>query len=138
MNKTITIILSVVVVVLVLFGMVYVNTPKNPEIAASGFSNNDFYSTTTDSTFVIGTSCTNLKIGPGALGGLIVTKTSNAPLYLYDATSTLWGAYGTTTLMSFVTTTVGNYTGLNASFTKGLLLCMPSTVGVASTTITWN
>lgn len=94
----------------------------------------EYKATTTDAAF--GNGIKVYKTGPGTLGSVVVTLTSNAPIAFYDATTT--GAHSnhaTTTLAIFKTTTAGTYT-FDVSFTRGLVVDTTSTVGVASSSIT--
>lgn len=73
------------------------------------------------------------------LGSVIVTLTSNAPLYIYDATTTgPHSDHATTSIAMFKTTTVGTYT-FDVRAKRGLcIVAGESTVGVASTTLTFR
>jgi len=96
---------------------------------------NEYNATTTDSNW--NSSAGKLiKTGSGTLGSVVVTLSSNAPLYLYDATTTgPHSDHPTTTLAAFSSTTAGTYT-FDVSFMRGLIVVGQSSVGVASTTIT--
>lgn len=109
-------------------------------VGSIDFDFGGYQATTTDANFVAApiTKLKVLKAAPGVLGSVVVTLTSNSPLNLYDATTT--GAHSnhaTTTIASFLTTTAGTYT-FDVSFSRGLVVEVPSTVGAASTTITWK
>lgn len=86
---------------------------------------------------VTSTGFTRLACGPGSLASVIITKTSNATLGFYDGTTTDHRDRATTTLAEFNTTTAGEYP-FNANFTLGLIVTSASSVGAASSTITFN
>jgi len=122
---------SIVAIVAILF-ILFAPKTINPIGSVSG--GNDYAATTTDTNF--NTALGNLvKTGQGTLGSVVISISSNAPLYLYDATSTIHTNYATTTLAAFPATVAGTYT-FDVAFTRGLLVVGASTVGVASTTIT--
>lgn len=124
-----------VLVILVLF-----NSPKN--ISTKDIVNplgsvqraNEYFATSTSAGWTIKT----LKNTPGTLGQIVIPLASNAGIVLYDATTTTNGAiYGTTTIARFATTAVGTYV-FDAILTKGLVVEMLGSVGVASTTIMYR
>lgn len=96
----------------------------------------EYLSTTTDATW--NSSYNTVVSGPGTLGNVVVTLTSNAPIAFYDATTTgPHSDHPTTTIAAFRTTTAGTYV-FDAVFTRGLVVETVSTVGKASTTITYR
>ncbi len=99
----------------------------------------EYSATTTDSTWSTATTkCKDTLTGKLTLGSIIVTKTSNATLIVYDATTTGPHAdHATTTIASFPLTTVGEYT-FDVAVQRGLCVVVDTTVGVASTTITFR
>ena len=93
---------------------------------------------TAHSDFVAGSKMRVLKSTQGLLGSVVVTLTSNAPMVLYDSTTTNFSSnIATTTLADFRTTTAGTYT-YDIQLKYGLVVSMQSAVGAASTTITWK
>lgn len=96
----------------------------------------EYNATTTDATW--NTVANTVVTGTGTLGSVIVTLTSNAPIAFYDATTTgPHSDHATTTIATFKTTTAGTYV-FDAIFTRGLVVDTGSTVGKASTTITYR
>lgn len=96
----------------------------------------EYVATTTDATWSAAvTQCKPLLTQNKTLGSVIITKTSNATLNIYDATSTMHSDHATTTIASFPLTTVGEYT-FDVTASRGLCFVVDTTVGVASTTIT--
>lgn len=93
--------------------------------------------TTTSSWSTATTQCKDTITGFKTLGSIVVTKTSNATLNIYDATSTAHTDYATTTIASFPLTTVGEYT-FDVALNRGLCVVVDTTVGVASSTITFR
>lgn len=109
---------------------------KGGVIAGSVSNGSEYNATTTDATW--NTSYNTVVTGTGTLGSVIVTLTSNAPIAFYDATTTgPHSDHATTTIAAFKTTTAGTYV-FDAVFTRGLVVETVSTVGKASTTITYR
>ena len=95
-----------------------------------------YNATTTNA--AMGSGVRVLRNTPGMLGSVVVTLTSNAPLRIYDATTT--GAYvynASSTIADFKTTPAGTYT-FDVTAKRGIVIETTSTVGVASTTVTWK
>lgn len=117
------------------------------EVSTLGSVNqsNEYHSTSTSVTTGSSSFSTTagdykvLQTGPGTLGSVVITYGSNAPLRILDATSTKTNTeWATTTLADFKTTgTPGTYT-FDVIFQKGLLVETVSTVGLASSTITYR
>jgi len=106
-------------------------------VGSVDFESAGYMSTSTDSNFSAGTGKL-LKTGSGILGSVVVTLGSSAPLVIYDATTTIHTDSATTTLVNFKTTaTAGTYT-FDVTFNKGLLIVGASSVGMASSTVTWK
>lgn len=98
----------------------------------------EYQATTTDSTWSGAvTQCKALLTSAKTLGSVIVTKTSNATITITDATSTTHSDFATTTIASFPLTTVGEYT-FDVALSRGLCVQVDTTVGVASSTITFR
>ena len=113
---------------------------KEPSIALGSVRVGDEYlATTTDAGWSIATAtgtCKDTITSNTILGSVIVTKTSNATLTIYDATTTTaHSLHPTTTIASFPLTTVGTYT-FDVIAKRGVCVVVDTTVGVASTTIT--
>lgn len=133
--------LSLVIVILLFFSP---SSSLRTNFGSVSFGN-EYQSTTTSPTSGLTSfSATTgaykvLQTGSGTLGSVVVTLGSNAPLRIYDATSTVTNTqWATTTLADFKTTaTAGTYT-FDVIFQKGLLVETVSTVGIASTTITYR
>lgn len=104
---------------------------------ASVAVSNEYFATTTDATWSVATTqCKDTLIKNKTLGSVIITKTSNAVMNIYDATTTgPHSDHATTTIASFPLTTVGTYT-FDVNAVRGLCVVVDITVGVASTTIT--
>ena len=134
------IILSSIGVLLVLFGVVYVNNLGDERVMGSISGSGDAYNATTTN-YLMPTNYPQgvaLKIGQGILGSVVISNaTAVGTLDIYDATTTINGAvYGTTTLAQFNTgATSGTYT-FDVAFSKGLLI-IPSAM-LASSTVTWK
>ena len=98
---------------------------------------NEYSATTTDATWSTAvTGCKDTLTLSKTLGSVIVTKTSNAILNIYDATTTKSHSdHATTTIASFPLTTVGTYT-FDVIANRGICVSVDTVVGVASTTIT--
>ena len=129
-------------VAVVLLGATYYSL-SNPGKAVADVDEAS-YSTTTNAT----TWTTNVpklvKNGPGSLDKVIITKASNAQINLYDATTTNVNlrtnnpATSTILLATFGDgVTSGSY-DFNSRFTTGLIVEVVSSVGIASSTITWK
>jgi hypothetical protein len=96
---------------------------------------NEYNATTTDANWNAQV-CKPVLTGYKTLGSVIVTLTSNAPLEIYDATTTSnHSDHATTSIALWKTTTVGTYT-FDVQAKRGICVVGASTVGVASTTIT--
>lgn len=102
------------------------------------------YSTTTNGT----TWTTNvpklIKTGPGTFSKVLITKSSNSEIYVYDATTTnvnlRTGNKATSTILLAQFgqgATSGTY-NFNSQFGSGLTIEVISSVGIASSTITWQ
>lgn len=116
---------------------------SNPGKAVADVNDAD-YGTTTNAT----TWTTNVpklvKNGPGTLSRVIVFKSSNAEVNLYNATTTninlrTGGVATSTILLGSIGAgaTSGTY-NFNEQFGTGLIVEVVSSVGIASTTITWK
>lgn len=120
-----------------LVGLSYFNS-SNKTLAGVNIGN-EYKATTTDATWSTATAagdCKDSLIDRKILGSVIVTKTSNAILNIYDATTTrAHSNHATTTLASFPLTTVGTYI-FDVSATRGICVQVDNAVGYASTTIT--
>lgn len=98
----------------------------------------EYVATTTDATWSIAVNqCKPLLTQGKTIGSVIVTKTSNATLTITDATSTIHTDFATSTIASFPLTTVGTYT-FDVNVQRGICVQVDTTVGVASTTITFR
>jgi hypothetical protein len=106
---------------------------------------NEYLATTTDATWSGATTSGDCKadIAGGmasstVLGSIIVSSTSNADIYVYDATTTRsHGAHATTTIAAFPNVVAGTYT-FDVALKRGLCVIVTTTEGVASTTITYR
>lgn len=99
---------------------------------------NEYQATTTNATWSTAVNqCKDTLTDSKTLGSIIVTNTSNATLTITDATSTIHTDFATTTIASFPLTTVGTYT-FDVKLKRGLCVQVDTTVGVASTTITFR
>lgn len=98
----------------------------------------EYSATTTDATWSA-VRCHDVIAGSRTLGSVVVTLGSNAPLNIYDATTTgPHSNHATTSLVSFKTTaTAGTYT-FDVMAKRGVCIVVDTSVGVASTTITWR
>lgn len=135
LNKTLTLFVIIGFMALTLF-LIIQNAQK--AVGSVDYEFSGYQATTTDANWVGGTSAKVLKTGGGVMGSVVVTLGSGAGLELYDATTTNHVNTATTTIAVFNSTTpAGTYT-FDVTFTKGLLVVTPTTVGVASTTITWK
>lgn len=123
--------------VMIGFLMFSVISDKANTAYASVAIGNEYKATTTDATWSTATTqCKDTLTGSKTLGSIIVTKTSNAVINIYDATTTASHSnHATTTIASFPLTTVGTYT-FDVTATRGLCVVVDTTVGVASSTIT--
>lgn len=92
--------------------------------------------TTTDATWSTATTkCKDSLVDRKVLTNIVIAKTSNATLYVYDATTTgPHSDHATTTLVAFPLTTVGSYT-FDFIATRGLCVVVDTSVGVASSSI---
>lgn len=133
--------LVLVSMVLTLTALILV-VSRTPNIARGSVEvGSEYIATTTDSSLNSYKKCMPVVASttPGAtLGSVIVTLGSNAPLYIYDATTTgPHSDHPTTTIAAFKTTaTAGTYV-FDVKVVRGIcVVAGESTVGVASTTIT--
>jgi hypothetical protein len=119
----------------------YVSNLDNKEVQGSVSVGNEYQATTTNSTWSTAVNqCKDTLAGDApykTLGSVIVTKTSNATLTITDATSTTHTDFATSTIASFPLTTVGTYT-FDVKLKRGLCVQVDTSVGVASTTITFR
>lgn len=136
MNKLTKVLLSGAIALSIIAIVVAINSPVRRIVAGSVNYGSEYQSTTTDATW---NTNNNLVVsGTGVLGSVVITLTSNAPLVFYDATTTgPHSDHATTTIASFKTTTAGTYV-FDAYFTRGLVVETASTVGKASSTITYR
>lgn len=139
MNTITKILGSILAVVVILFGVVYVNNIGNDNIFGSIQDGQAYTATTTDYTW----SATSpqgriIKTGSGTLGSIVIgNATAVGTITLYDATTTVNGSlFGTTTLAVINTGSLsGTYT-YDVGFGRGLLAVMSSTL--ATSTITFR
>lgn len=126
--------LTLLVAVLGVFSIIW---QRPGEVQGSVAVANEYTATTTDAGWSTATTqCKDTLTSSKVLGSVIVTKTSNATLTVYDATTTASHSnHATTTIASFPLTTVGVYT-FDVEVSRGLCVMVDTTVGVASTTIT--
>lgn len=118
---------------------------QNPQKAeGSVVIGQEYSATTTESSLDLYKKCmplvaTTTASLPKTLGSIVVTLTSNAPLYIYDATTTgPHSDHATTSIAMFKTTTVGTYT-FDIRAKRGIcVVAGESSVGTASTTITFR
>ena len=127
---------------LTLMALIIVATKDTKVAMGSVNVANEYSATTTDATWSTATTrckdtfATTTSLGSKTLGSVIVTKTSNATLNIYDATTTgPHSDHATTTIASFPLTTVGTYI-FDVTASRALCFVVDTTVGVASTTIT--
>lgn len=131
-NKTLTLAIILGAMALTLF-LLMQNIQK---VEGSVPVSNEYYATTTDTGWSTATvQCKDTLTSSKVLGSVIITKTSNAILNIYDATSTTHSDYATSTIALFPLTTVGTYT-FDVIAKRGICVVVNTTVGVASTTIT--
>lgn len=108
-----------------------------------GAQNDTLKATTTDSTWnatAFPTKFKVLKTGSGYLGSVVISgATAAAGLNFYDATTTGPHANHATTSIAVlnVSSPAGTYV-YNVSFARGLIVEFPSSLGAASSTITWQ
>lgn len=127
--------LGIAVIIGLIFVTAFLIVLNSQRAIGSVTVGNEYTATTTDSNWSAN-SCKQDLVKYKSLGSVIVTLTSNAPLEIYDATTTGPHAdHATTSVAMFKTTTVGNYT-FDVGLKRGLCVVGASTVGVASTTIT--
>lgn len=134
--NTITTILGALVLSLTAFVGSYFLSNNNQAVGSVA-SNEGYYSTTTDATFLVAPSYKVLRVGRGMFGSLIVTTTGSGVINVYDASTTInGGIYGTTTLAHITTSAAGTFT-FDTNFNTGLLI---ETVGIdtGTTTITYK
>jgi hypothetical protein len=110
--------------------------------SASVFIGNEYQATTTDSTWSGAVATGNCKAGGLTdflvLGSIIVTSSSNADIYVYDATTTTAHSnHATTTIAAFPNVVAGTYT-FDVRLKRGLCVIVTTTEGVASSTITFR
>lgn len=98
---------------------------------------NEYQATTTDATWSTATTrCKDTLTGNKTFGSIVVALTSNADIYVYDATTTgPHSDHPTTTIAAFPSTAAGTYT-YDVKLKRGLCVVVDTTVGVASSTIT--
>jgi len=126
------VILSAIAVV---SGLLYVQTTE-PSFGSINNDTGGYIATTTNA--AMGSGAKVLKSTSGLFGSVVITLSSNAPLKIYDATTTGAYVYGaSSTIADFKTTTAGTYT-FDVTATRGIVIDIASTVGVASTTLTWK
>lgn len=126
-----------------LMGLIYFKDAS--QAGASVQIGNEYQGTTTDATWSGATALGDCKTsGSGGmasstvLGSIIVSSTSNADIYVYDATTTTsHGAHATTTIAAFPNVVAGTYT-FDVKLKRGLCVIVTTTEGVASTTITYR
>lgn len=133
-KSLISLIIAVAMMIGLMVGLVlFQNSQK---VYGSVVIGNEYKATTTDATWSTATGqCKDTLTGSKTLGSVVVSKTSNATLFIYDATSTVHSHHATTTLVAMPLTTVGTYT-YDVTASRGLCVLVDTTVGVASTTIT--
>ena len=127
--------LPIIVSMAFLIVALYLNVLNRAD--ASVAVSNEYRATTTDATWSTAvTGCKDTLVNHKTLGSVIVTKTSNAIMNIYYATTTASHSnHPTTTIASFPLTTVGTYT-FDVGADRGICVSVDTTVGVASTTIT--
>lgn len=130
------IVLGLIVLAILFTALLLVNRPERVEGSVSVA--NEYIATSTDATFD-SKQCKPVLTLYKSLGSVVVTLTSNAPLYIYDATTTgPHTDHATTTIAAFKTTTAGTYT-FDVRATRGIcVVAGEGTVGVASTTVTYR
>jgi hypothetical protein len=119
---------------LVLIGMFVLS--QRPALGSTPIGG-EYKATTTDATWSIATSqCRPGLVNNRTLGSVVITKTSNAVINIYDATTTgPHSNHATTTIASFPGVTAGTYT-FDVALSRGLCVTVDTTVGVASSSIT--
>lgn len=116
MKKIITIISGVLIALVVFVGFGGQN--KAPVSLGSIGSGEGYYSTTTGN-WAVGSS-TQLRVGQGIFGSIIISSTTVGTIIVRDATTTL--DLSSSTLARFIASpTVGTYV-FDSVFTKGLIL----------------
>lgn len=147
LNKLETLLVSVAMVVIIVAGVVYLNTSYNvvPQVNPLGsVTGGNEYAATSTADYGVGAVADRLiDNGRGTLGSIVITKAGDAEYQLLDATST--GAittdprYSTSSqLLASIpaSATVGTYV-FDISYNHGLLLeVVTGTTG--STTITYR
>jgi len=123
---------------IILTAFLLVQMPQRAQGSVS--VSNEYFATTTDSNWNSKQCKSDMASTTrnATLGSVVVTLGSNAPLYIYDATTTgPHSDHATTTIAAFKTTaTAGTYT-FDVKVLRGIcVVAGESTVGVASTTIT--
>lgn len=100
---------------------------------------NEYQATSTNAGWSTATvQCKDTLTDKKVLGSIVVTKTSNATLTVYDATTTnAHSLHATTTIVTLPLTTVGTYT-FDVEASRGLCVVVDTAVGVASSTITFR
>lgn len=126
-----------------MFGISYFS--KAQKALAGVDIGNEYKATTTDATWS-GAVATGTCKADGAggmasstvLGSIIVSSSSNADIYVYDATTTrAHSDHPTTTIAAFPNVVAGTYT-FDVKLKRGLCVIVTTTEGVASTTITYR
>jgi hypothetical protein len=140
MSKVLTILSSIVVIVIFLFGLTYLNNQVPGKILGSINDGGAYSSIVTYSA-----NATNkdlVKLGQGIFGSVVITGAAAGTFEIYDATTTnglirtLTATSSLTKLASFPTNAaVGTYT-FDTAFTQGLVVAFTSTQG--TTTITYK
>lgn len=126
-----------------MMGMIYFQDAR--DAIGSVAVGNEYQATTTDATWSGATATGNCKVdseggmaSSKVLGSIIVVSTSNADIYVYDATTTTAHSnHATTTIAAFPNVVAGTYT-FDVKLRRGLCVIVTTTEGVASTTITYR
>lgn len=137
MNKTLIIVVSLVVAVFA--GLYLVSSNKDKAVTLGGFGESGAISTSTKSANgVVVSSYTMLKTTPGILQSVVVAgATAGQVINLYNATSTLTNVQtGTSTVVTIPSTALGGTYTYNISFSRGLLMEIVGATGTS--TITWK
>jgi len=106
-----------------------------PSFGSVGVSDEYMATTTRDFKGSVMPNLSVLKIGPGALGSVVITGAAAGQLTLYDATSTRTNTeWATTTLATFpLSTAAGTYT-FDVAFKRGLLVEIITATGTSTIT----
>ena len=118
MKNLIKIFGSLIGVIAILYGLVYVNNMNDPRSYGSIQDGQAYTSSSTDSTYAA--SKRQFKSGGGVLGSVIVTGTSATVVEIKNATSTT--DIASTTLAIFAASPSTNTYTFDAAFDRGLVV----------------